>query len=144
MYGPMNVKFKNCAGDVHLDVQENFTFTSFEGVEDCTFYHIKTPSDYIGMLIMVSVRGFLGIRWKEWLGHSVSSFFNVGESHESWVQTLQCHGYWHINSNDAEACLVWNQLPDICGTTKRLCMKITVRKFSVKLPFTTSVNVYNG
>jgi hypothetical protein len=80
MHDPMNIKFKNCAGDVHLDVQENFAFPSFEGVQDCTFYHIRTPSDYIGMLIKVSVRGFLGIRWKVCLGHLVCSFFNVGES----------------------------------------------------------------
>jgi hypothetical protein len=102
---------------------------------------------------MVSVRGFLGIRWTKWLGHSVSSFFNVGESHVwvylasdqlRWVQKLQYHGYWHINPSDVEACLVGNQLPDICGTLKLLCMKITDRKFSVKLPFTTPVNVYNG
>jgi hypothetical protein len=87
------------------------------------------------------------------LGHLVCSFFNVGESlvwvylagnQLRWVQTVQYHGYWHINSSDAEACLVWNQLPDIRGTTKWLCMKITARKISVKLPFTTPVNVCNG
>jgi len=116
-------------------------FPSFERDEDCTFYHIRTPSDYIWMFTMVSVRGFVGIKWKKWLGHLVSSFFNVGESHVwvylagnqlRWVQTLQYHGYWYINSNDTEACLVWNQLPDICGTMKWLHMEI-VRKFSFHL-----------
>jgi len=54
-----------CAGDIHLGVQENFTFQSLEGGEVGVFYHIRTPSDCIGILIMVSVRSFLGIRWKE-------------------------------------------------------------------------------
>jgi hypothetical protein len=142
-----------CAGDIRLDVQENFTFLSLEGDEVFMFYHIRTPSDCIGMLIMVSVRSLLVIRWKEWLGHLVSLFFNVSKSHVwvylagdqlRWLQTLQYHGYWHINSSDAESSLVWNPLPDICGTTKWLRMKITVTKFSVKLPFTTPDNVYNG
>ena len=61
-----------------------------------------------------------------------------------WVQTLQYQSYWNNNSSDAEEYLVWNQLPGICGTMKFLHMKITDRKFSVKLPFTTPVNVYNG
>jgi hypothetical protein len=54
-----------CAGDIRLDVQENFMFPSLEGDEVCMFYNIRTPSDCIGMLIMVSVRGLLVIRWKE-------------------------------------------------------------------------------
>jgi hypothetical protein len=54
-----------CAGDICLDVVENFMFLPLEGDELYMFQHIRTLSDYIGILMMVSVRGFLGIRWKE-------------------------------------------------------------------------------
>jgi hypothetical protein len=87
--------------------------------------------------MMVSVRGFLGIRWKEWLGHLASWIFNMGLCQECcvwvyladdqlrWVQTMEYHSYWNSNSIDAEAYLDWNQLSDICHTMKGLHMKIT-------------------